>query len=136
VLAWNVSVTLDSAFCLDALDEAIRLYGRPDIFSSDKGCQFTSIEFTNRLKAAGAQISMDGRGRALDNISVERLWRSVKYEDIYLHDYTTVPEAILGLRKYFVFYNTERQHQSLDYRTPQEVYEDRQDGGIRALCAA
>lgn len=136
VLAWDVSVTLDSAFCLAALDEAIRRYGRPDIFNSDQGCQFTSLEFTGRLKTEGVQISMDGRGRALDNIFVERLWRSVKYEDVYLHDYTTVPEAILGLRKYFLFYNVQRQHQSLDYRTPQEVYEDRETGGIRTLCAA
>lgn len=136
VLAWNLSVTLDSAFCLEALDEAIRLYGRPDIFNSDQGCQFTSIEHTNRLKAEGIQISMDGRGRALDNIFIERLWRSVKYEDIYLHEYATVPEVVLGLRKYFLFYNTERQHQSLNYQTPQEVYGRQETGGIRTLCAA
>lgn len=136
VLSWNVSVTLDSAFCLDALDEAIRRYGRPDIFNSDQGCQFTSMAFTDRLKAQGIQISMDGRGRALDNIFIERLWRSVKYEEVYLHDYATVPEAVLGLRKYFGFYNTERMHQSLDYRTPQEVYEGQKTGGIRTLCAA
>lgn len=137
VLAWNVSVTLDSAFCLEALDEALRLYGKPDIFNSDQGCQFTSIEFTNRLKVEGIRISMDGRGRALDNIFVERLWRSFKYEDVYLHDYTTVPEAVVGLKKYFSFYNTERHHQSLDYRTPSEVYEGQQStGGIRTLCAA
>jgi len=136
VLAWNVSVTLDSAFCLEALDEALRLYGKPDIFNSDQGCQFTSIEFTNRLKAEGIRISMDGRGRALDNIFVERLWRSVKYEDVYLHDYATVPEAVLGLKKYFLFYNTERQHQSLDNQTPQEVNEAELTGGVRALCAA
>ena len=122
VLAWSVSVTLDSAFCLEALEEAIRLYGKPEIFNSDQGCQFTSTAFTDRLKAEGIQISMDGRGRALDNIFVERLWRSVKYEEVYLHDYATVPQAVLGLRKYFGFYNTERPHQALDYRTPQEVY--------------
>jgi putative transposase len=139
-LAWNVSVTLDSSFCLDVLDEAIRLYGTPDTVNSDQGCQFTSIEFTDRLKAEGIQISMDGRGRALDNIFVERLWRSVKYEDVCPHDYATVPEAILGLKKYFVFYNSERQHQSLDYQTPQEVYQEVYEGGktgdIRTLCAA
>ena len=129
-------MTLDSAFCLEALDEAIRLYGRSDIFNSDQGCQFTSIEHTDRLKAEGIKISMDGRRRALDNIFIERLWRSVKYEDVYLHDYTTVPEAVLGLKKYFLFYNTERQHQSLDYRTLEEVYEGRESGGIRTLCAA
>ena len=131
VLAWSVSVTLDSAFCLDALEEAIRLYGRPD-----QGCQFTSAKFTDRLQAEGIQISMDGRGRALDNIFIERLWRSVKYENVYLHDYVTVPEAVLGLRRYFRFYNTERMHQSLDYQTPQEVYEGQTTGGIRTLCAA
>ena len=136
VLAWSVSVTLDSAFCLDALEEAIRLYGKPDIFNSDQGCQFTSTVFTDRLKAEGIQISMDGRGRALDNIFIERLWRSVKYEEVYLHDYVTVPEAVLGLRRYFGFYNTERMHQSLDYQTPQEVYEGQMTGGIRTLCAA
>jgi putative transposase len=105
-------------------------------FNSDQGCQFTSIEHTDRLKAEGIKISMDGRGRALENIFIERLWRSVKYEDVYQHDYTTVPEAVLGLKKYFLFYNTERQHQSLDYRTPQQVYEGRESGGIRTLCAA
>ena len=136
VLSWSVSVTLDSSFCLEALDQAIRLYGKPDIFNSDQGCQFTSTEFTGRLKTEGIQISMDGRGRALDNVFVERLWRSVKYEEVYLHDYRTVPEAILGLRKYFGFYNTERPHQSLDYQTPQEVYEGQTTGGIKTLCAA
>ena len=136
VLSWGVSVTLESGFCLEALDEAIRLYGKPDIFNSDQGCQFTSTEFTDRLKAEGIRISMDGRGRALDNIFIERLWRSVKYEEVYLHDYVTVPEAILGLKKYFLFYNSERQHQSLDYQTPQEVYEGQLPGGIRTLCAA
>lgn len=122
VLAWSVSTTLDSAFCLDALDEALGLYGKPDTFNSDLGSQFTSVQFTDRLKAEGIQISMDGRGRALDNIFVERLWRSVKYEDIYLHDYATVEAVIVGLKKYFEFYNIKRQHQSLDYRTPLEVY--------------
>ena len=122
VLSWSVSVTLDSAFCLEALEEAIRLHGKPDIFNTDQGCQFTNTVFTDRLKAEGIQISMDGRGRALDNIFIERLWRSVKYENVYLHDYGTVPEAVMGLRKYFGFYNTERIHQSLDYKTPQEVY--------------
>ena len=137
VLAWKVSVTLESAFCLEALDEAILLYGKPDIFNSDQGSQFTSADFTGRLNAEKILISMDGRGRALDNIFVERLWRSVKYEEVYLHDYGTVPAAVQGLRNYFGFYNTERQHQSLDYRTPSEVY-GRQSAmeGIRTLCAA
>ena len=137
VLSWSVSVTLESGFCLEALDQAIRRYGKPDIFNSDQGAQFTSVEFTDCLKVEGIRISMDGRGRALDNIFVERLWRSVKYEEVYLHDYATVPEAILGLKKYFAFYNTERPHQSLDYQTPQEVYEGQAStGGIRTLCAA
>ena len=137
VLAWSVSTTLDGAFCMDALDEALRIHGKPDIFNSDQGSQFTSLEFTDRLKAEGIQISMDGRGRALDNIFVERLWRSVKYEDIYLHDYATVEAVIAGLRKYFEFYNAKRQHQSLDYRTPQEAYQGKEfRGGISALCAA
>jgi putative transposase len=122
VLSWGLSVTLESNFCVEALDQAILLHGKPDIFNSDQGSQFTSAEFTDRLKAEGIRISMDGRGRALDNIFVERLWRSVKYEEVYLHDYATVTEAILGLKKYFLFYNTERQHQSLDYQTPSEVY--------------
>lgn len=122
VLSWGLSVTLESGFCLDALDQAIRRHGKPEIFNTDQGAQFTSTDFTDRLKAEGIRISMDGRGRALDNIFVERLWRSVKYEEVYLHDYATVTEAFQGLKKYFWFYNTERQHQSLDYQTPQEVY--------------
>jgi putative transposase len=136
VLSWGLSVTLESGFCLEALDQAILLHGKPDIFNSDQGSQFTSTEFTDRLKTKGIRISMDGRGRALDNIFVERLWRSVKYEEVYLQDYATVTEAILGLKKYFLFYNTERQHQSLDYQTPQEVYGGQKTGGIRTLCAA
>ena len=137
VLSWGVSVTLESHFCLEALDEAIRLHGKPDIFNSDQGSQFTSTDFTGRLSAENIRISMDGRGRALDNVFVERLWRSVKYEEVYLHDYSTVPMAALGLKNYFGFYNMERQHQSLDYRTPQEVYEGSAPmEGNRTLCAA
>lgn len=105
VLAWSVSTSLDGAFCMEALDEALRLYGNPDIFNSDQGCQFTSVEFTDRLKTEGIQISMDGRGRALDNSFVGRLWRSVKYEDIYPHDYATVAAVVTGLKNYFLFYN-------------------------------
>ena len=105
------------------MDQAIRLYGKPDIFNSDQGSQFTSAEFTDRLKEEGIRISMDGRGRALDNVFVERLWRSVKYEEVYLHDYATVPAAVQGLKKYFEFYNEERLHQALNYQTPSEVYE-------------
>jgi len=136
VLSWGLSVTMESNFCIEALDQAIRLYGVPDIFNTDQGSQFTCTAFTNLLKEVGAQISMDGRGRALDNVFVERLWRSVKYEEVFLHDYATVEEAMNGLKKYFAFYNTERLHQSLDYQTPQEVYEGQGTGGIRILCAA
>ncbi len=121
VLSWEVSVTLDSAFCISALERALSC-GAPEIFNSDQGVQFTSTAFTGCLLSRGIQISMDGRGRALDNIFVERLWRSVKYEEVYLHDYRHVPEAISGLGKYFRFYNGERLHQSLNYQTPEAVY--------------
>ena len=136
VLSWGVSVTMESNFCLEALDQAIRQHGVPDIFNTDQGPQFTCTAFTDYLKAAGALISMDGRGRALDNVFVERLWRTVKYEEVFLHDYATAEEAIEALKRYFEFYNTERLHQSLDYQTPQEVYEGQETGGIRTLCAA
>lgn len=121
VLSWEVSVTLDTSFCLEALDRALQ-QAKPEIFNSDQGVQFTSSEFTNCLKAADIRISWDGRGRALDNIFVERLWRSVKYEEVYLKDYQTVPEAVSNLREYFAFYNQERLHQALDYKTPKQVY--------------
>ena len=123
VLSWGVSVTLENNFCVEALDRAILRYGKPDIFNSDQGSQFTSLDFTQRLTVENIQISMDGRGRALDNIFVERLWRSVKYEEVFLNDYETVAIAIAGLKKYFGFYNTQRLHQALDYRTPKNVYE-------------
>lgn len=121
VLAWEVSNTLESSFCVAALDRAL-LVAQPEIFNSDQGAQFTSQGFTGTLLAYGIQISMDGRGRALDNIFVERLWRSVKYEEVYLKDYRHVPEAVSGLGGYFRFYNDERLHQSLDYQTPGAVY--------------
>jgi putative transposase len=121
VVSWEISVTLDSEFCLSALDRALA-FGRPEIFNTDQGSQFTSTAFTGRLLQDDIQISMDGRGRALDNIFVERLWRSVKYEDVYLQNYETVPEAVSGLGRYFDFYNCERLHQSLDYQTPAAVY--------------
>jgi putative transposase len=121
VLAWRLSNTLDTSFCLEALDEALRR-GLPDIFNSDQGVQFTSSDFTGRLEQAKIQISMDGRGRCFDNIFVERLWRSVKYEDIYLHDYETIGEVRTGLGRYFPLYNDERLHESLDYLTPRQVY--------------
>jgi putative transposase len=121
VLSWEVSVTLDVGFCLDALDKALEK-GRPAIFNSDQGCQFTSQPFTERLLSRDIRISMDGRGRALDNVFVERLWRTVKQEEVYIKDYQTVPAAIANLRDYFRFYNSERLHQSLGYRTPEAVY--------------
>lgn len=121
VLAWEVSVTLDTSFCLSALDWALRK-AKPEIFNSDQGAQFTSDDFTGRLKDHGIQISMDGRGRALDNVFVERLWRSVKWEEVYLKDYGGVLDAIRNLSWYFQFYNHERPHQSLDNQTPAAVY--------------
>jgi putative transposase len=121
VLAWQLSNTLDSHFCVDALQLAL-CQGQPNIFNSDQGSQFTATAFTTCLHQKGIRISMDGRGRALDNIFVERLWRSVKYEDIYLKDYLTVPALAAGLDAYFRFYNHERLHQSLNYRTPAEVH--------------
>ena len=121
VLAWELSVTVDGQFCLDALETALGL-STPEIFNTDQGAQFTATPFTDRIKAAGAQISMDGRGRALDNVFVERLWRSVKYEEVYLKDYGSVLDARVQLARYFRFYNDERPHQSLAYRTPAAVY--------------
>jgi putative transposase len=129
VLNWQVSNTLDGSFCIDCLETALQKYGSPEIFNSDQGCQFTSSAFTDVLKQHHVQISMDGRGRALDNIFVERLWRSVKYEDVYLKCYATIPELISGLTEYFGFYNTKRPHQALDYRTPERVYEECIGGG-------
>jgi putative transposase len=133
VLAWRVSNTLDSGFCVDCLEQAVQTYGGAEIFNTDQGCQFTSEAFTGVLKAHGMAISMDGRGRALDNIFVERLWRSVKYEDVYLRGYATIPELLEGLTEYFVFYNTERMHQSLNYVTPDEVYRTASGGGARIV---
>jgi putative transposase len=122
VIAWRLLNTLDGSFCLEMLEEALR-GGRPGIFNTDQGVQFTAASFTGRLESAGVAVSMDGRGRALDNVIVERLWRSVKYEDIYIQGYETVPELHRGLARYFAFYNDERVHQSLDYRTPAAVYQ-------------
>jgi putative transposase len=121
VLSWKLSNLLDTDFCLEALEEALRV-GRPEIFNTDQGVQFTSAEFTNILENNGIAISMDGKGRALDNIFVERLWRSVKYEDIYLKDYKTMQDAQEGLKKYFEYYNLKRPHQSLNYKRPYEVH--------------
>jgi len=121
VIAWRLSNTLDGSFCQEMLAEALG-QGRPEIFNTDQGVQFTAAAFTGQLQAAGVQVSMDGRGRCLDNVFVERLWRTVKYEDIYLYRYEGVRELRQGLQRYFPFYNEERLHQSLDYRTPAAVY--------------
>ncbi len=121
VVAWQLSNTLDGRFCQDALEASLQ-HGHPDIFNTDQGVQFTAIEFAQTLEQVGIRISMDGRGRALDNIFVERLWRTVKYENVYLMEYVTVPDLIAGLTTYFQFYNYERLHQSLGYRTPASVY--------------
>jgi len=127
VLAWRLSNTLEGRFCVEALDAALTT-GRPEIFNTDQGSQFTAREYTDRLEEAGIKVSRDGRGRALDNVFVERLWRSVKYEDIYIKDYERVPDLERGLANYFRFYDEERPHQSLGYRTPGEVHR----AGIRA----
>ena len=125
VVSWELSVTLDSSFCVSALERALA-EAQPEIFNTDQGAQFTSLAFTGKLLERGISISMDGRGRALDNIFVERLWRSVKYEEVYIKDYRNVAEAISGLRNYFEFYNSERLHQSLQYQAPEAVYRQRQ----------
>jgi len=122
ILAWRLSNTLDTSFCTEALEEAIRKYGNPEIFNTDQGSQFTSDAFTDLLISNGVRISMDGRGRWVDNVFVERLWRSVKYEDIYLKAYGSIAEARQGLAAYFEFYNSRRRHQGLDDRTPDKVY--------------
>ncbi len=121
VLSWKLSISLEKEFCLEALREAL-IISTPEIFNSDQGAQFTSLEFTGILKAAEIQISMDGRGRVYDNIFVERLWRTVKYDEVYLHDYISVPLARKGLGDYFEFYNTERPHASLGGKTPHHLY--------------
>jgi len=121
VLSWELSITLDKEFCLKALEKALSV-SKPEIFNTDQGSQFTSEEFTGRLEDAGVRISMDGKGRLYDNIFVERLWRTVKYEEVYLHDYLSVSEARERLALYFHFYNSERLHKSLGYQTPYEVY--------------
>jgi putative transposase len=121
VLSWAVSITMDGAFCVEALEQA-RRHGQPEIFNTDQGAQFTSLAFTERLKHGGIRISMDGRGRALDNVFVERLWRSVKWEEVYLRDDQSVWDARQSLAQYVGFYNRERLHQALGYRTPAAVY--------------
>jgi putative transposase len=129
VLGWRISNSMEAAFCVDCLEEALRTHGKPEIFNTDQGSQFTSAAFTDVLKREGVVISMDGRGRAFDNIFVERLWRSVKHEDVYLKGYATIGELLIGLAEYFAFYNGERPHQSLAYKTPDVVYRTATGGG-------
>jgi putative transposase len=122
VLSFRVSNAMSTDFCVEALEEALARYGVPDIFNTDQGSQFTAEDFTKALEDKGVRVSMDGKGRWVDNVFVERLWRSVKYEDIYLHAYETVSEVRAALTSYFSFYNVGRPHQSLEYRTPDEMY--------------
>ena len=123
VLSWRLSNSMETTFCVDALDDSLA-HGVPEIFNTDQGSQFTSTAFTSRLEDSGIAISMDGRGRAIDNVFIERLWRTLKYEDIYLKDYATVDELYEGLGSFLAFYDRERLHQALDYRTPYDVYYD------------
>ena len=129
VLSWRISNSMEAAFCVDYLEDALRAHGKPEIFNSDQGSQFTSVAFTGVLEREGIVISMDGRGRVFDNIFVERLWRSVKYEDVYLKGYATMGELMVGLAGYFAFYNGERPHQSLGHDTPDVVYRTGMGGG-------
>ena len=129
VLSWRISNSMEAVFCVDCLEEALRNHGKPEIFNSDQGSQFTSAAFTGVLQREGVVISMDGRGRAFDNIFVERLWRSVKHEDVYLKGYASMGELLLGLTEYFTFYNGERPHQSLGNKTPDVVYRSAIGGG-------
>jgi putative transposase len=122
VLAWRLSNTMDTEFCVAALEEAIARYGRPDIFNTDQGSQFTSFAFTNTLKDANIRISMDGRGRWMDNVFIERLWRSLKYECVFLNAFETGSEARAGIDRWIGYYNTDRPHSALAGRTPDEVY--------------
>ena len=129
VLSWRISNSMEAMFCVDCLEDALRSHGKPEIFNSDQGSQFTSAAFTDVLKQEEIVISMDGRGRAFDNIFVERLWRSVKHEDVYLNGYAQMGELMIGLAKYFSFYNGERPHQSLGNQTPEVVYQTGLGGG-------
>ncbi len=121
VVSWELSNTLDADFCIQALERAL-VTTQPEIFNTDQGCQFTSQDFLKPLQDRDIKISMDGKGRALDNIFIERFWRSVKYEWLYMHEFSTVLELYAGLEEYFQFYNTERLHQSLNYQTPQAIH--------------
>jgi len=132
VLSWRLSISMDSAFCLDALNEAIQTYGAPEIFNTDQGSQFTSEEFTGALKSSNIKISMDGKGRWTDNVFIERLWRSLKYEEVYLKAYETVTEARSDIKGWIRFYNHERTHQSLGRQTPEQVYFSQSTKGLAA----
>jgi putative transposase len=123
VLSWRLSNTLDSSFCVEALEEALFCFGQPDIFNTDQGAQFTAKAFTSVLLGRGVKLSMDGKGRCIDNVFVERLWRSLKYEEVYLNDYDDLVEARAGIRCYLEFYNDRRQHQALGYQTPASFYD-------------
>jgi len=125
VLAWRLSITMEAAFCVEALEEALARHGKPDVFNTDQGSQFTGQDFTGVLLKAGVAISMDGKGAWRDNVFVERLWRSIKYEEIYLRAYDTVGEARASISRYLAFYNGRRPHSSLDRRTPDQAYFDR-----------
>ena len=131
VLAWRLSNTLDGSFCVAALEDALARYGTPEIFNTDQGSQFTSAAFTGVLAAAGIKVSMDGRGRWMDNVFIERLWRSLKYEDIYLKGYADGREARAGIAGWITFYNTRRPHQALDYRPPMAVWRDGITGPLK-----
>jgi putative transposase len=135
VLAWRLSPTLEGTFCLEALDEALGI-SQPEIFNTDQGSQFTSRAFTSRLEERGISISMDGRGRALDNAFIERLWRTVKYEEVYLQEYGNGEDALVSLKRYWRFYNRARPHQSLAYRTPAAVYFGEESSGERKVRPA
>ena len=132
VLSWRVSNTMDTGFCIEALEEALQRFGAPQIFNTDQGAQFTSEDFTEVLKDHGVAISMDGKGRWVDNVFVERLWRSVKYENVYLHAYETPAALRAGLARYFEFYNARRRHSALDRRTPDAVYFEQADAKLAA----
>jgi len=123
VLAWRLSNSLDTAFCVEAVEDALARFGQPEIFNTDQGSQFTAEAFTQVLLARGIKISMDGKGRCLDNVFVERLWRSLKYEEVYLNDYDNLVEARSGVGRYFTFYNDRRPHQALGYQTPASFYD-------------
>jgi putative transposase len=131
VLSWRLSNTMDASFCVDALEEAMARYGKPEIFNTDQGSQFTSADFTGVLVAAGVRVSMDGRGRWMDNVFIERVWRSLKYEDVYLKGYADGCEARAGIGAYFAFYNERRLHQALGYRPPMAVW---REGAARTAC--